>query len=271
MILSSNVGRTRLWKGQPFLARTTLGPGPNDRDRGSIESGLRNEEIYGAAMFRGVDPPSAAERQATALSNRLPADIIAAETLDMAPGIYEVTLARGPDRIRIPELVWLLEREDYSLLARAEGSEGFSEEPIASVELEFARLFFDTVAARWPACPVAFEVSWKSDTPICYSPVRWTLEGVLDSFRYLSVFGLQGASGFVSVSDRILEMGIEAAVECPLPDAVIETFYDAECGDLQLLDVAGDLPGVDLDIHVERGRARIAVRHPVTEPQPVYA
>ena len=180
MILTYDVGKRRLWLGQPFLIRTALEPTPEE----VLELGASNVAVLEGSFIVGAEPTSAAYFRrilpessadwvlATPLEGDLPPSIVATETLDLGPGVYDVRIARGATLITVAEPIWILDRADYIALARDSVAEEFQIGPIVSAPSEFKSMFKGTISDRWPRCPAKFEVSYVAtiQSPIHPSP-----------------------------------------------------------------------------------------------------
>jgi hypothetical protein len=262
MILRCELGKSRLWAGEPLVvsAKLELEPGC-DTERAEISS-VTN------VFLRSVGLEPIEQRRATPLPANLPPSVAVVETLDIAPGAYEVALECAGARTVLPELIWLLSRQDYQALARAEASEPFGLEPIITTGKELAQLLDQNAAVVWPGFRNPFQISWSPKTgPLSYPPIQWTSEAILRALRHVGAFGISSLSGFISIGAARLEMGVEMTFEYPLPDAISDTFHDEECSDLYLLNSNQDLGGFEVDIDIRYNRGRIAVRQTVPELQ----
>ena len=260
MILRFEFGKSRLWIGQPLVLSTQLEFQP------SIDVAIPNPVGPMEIFLRGVGEGNDLHL-ATPLDVNLPPGVTVVETLDVAPGAYEV-VAQGPWGTSVlPEYLWLLSRADYQALARSEAGEPFGIEPIVSTREELSRLLDHTVDAVWPGLNNPFEISWSAENgPISYSYLQWTTVAILNELKYVRAFGIANLSGFISISER-LEVGVEVDFEFPIPDSIAETYTDEECSDLHLLNANDDLGDFDVDIDVSYHRGRIAVRQMVPEPE----
>jgi hypothetical protein len=275
MILTCSVGKTRLWQGQPFLAKTALDPTPDELIDSSKSSPFHvqgtsfvlKEEPTSAVLFRRIQPDERMDWvEGTPIEMRLAPGVVASETLDIDPGVYEVKIIRESLQLILPELIWILNRDDYVALARKEASEEFQMEPLVSTPAEFRAFFLSTVFGRWPICPARFEISYMTNAPVAYAPIAWTVSAVVDAFKYLGIFGLRNANGFISVGDDLIELGLEAEMEYPLPGPVIDAFNDSECSDLRLMKGESYLDDFDIDITVDYGHAKVTVRQRLPVP-----
>jgi hypothetical protein len=270
MILTCDFTKQRLWLGEPCLIGTALEPDaeeiiePTDSQferRGT--SFVLKDEPPGYVLFRRLQPADTSDWvKPAAIPGGLPRNVIGAESLDLGSGVFQVQVMRGPERAILPDLIWILERDDYVSLARSEATEDFEVEPTVSAPDEFRRFFLRTVFDRWPYCPTEFDISYASDFPVSYSPIAWVASHILDAFRYLAVFGIRSSSGFVSVGDSQVEFGINAELEYPVSERVIQAFNDPECSDLVLMKGTSFLDGYDLKIELQYNHVKIAVRQP---------
>jgi hypothetical protein len=275
MVLTCNVGKIRLWQGQPFLARTALDPSPDELIDSSKSSPfyaqgtsfVLKQEPTSAVLFRRIQPDERIDWiEGTPIETQVAPGVVASETLDIDPGVYEVKIIRQPLQLILPELMWILNRDDYVALARKEASEEFQMEPLVSTPAEFRAFFLSTVFGRWPMCPARFEISYMTIAPVSYAPIAWTVSALIDAFKYLGVFGLRSTNGFISVGEGLIELGLEAEMEYPLPGPVIDAFNDSECSDLRLMKGKGYVDDFDIDIAVDYGHAKVAVRQPLPSP-----
>jgi hypothetical protein len=261
MILNWWIGKSRLWAGQPFTIGTIL------EWEQIIDSGIPDPGARGEVTFRPVG--GGKEIRGTPLPENLPTGVIAVETLNLMPGVYEVTVHRGGAQVILPEYVWILSREDYSRLAESESSEPFAFEPIVSNQHELEYLLSAEVSRHWRGGRNPFSVSWSNDSPISYPPIHWTISTLLEAVRYVAVFGVSDMKGFVSVGPEIFEIGVEMMLTFPVPGMISSTYHDPQCSDLLLLNANRDLASFDVDIQFRYNEVKLAVRHLV--PQLTYA
>jgi hypothetical protein len=143
-------------------------------------------------------------------------------------------------------------------------------EPIASTARELEQLLDNNAAVIWPGFKSPFKISWSPiDSPVFYPPLQWTSEAILRALKYVSAFGISNLSGFLSIAESQMEMGVDVQFEYPVPSAISDTFHDTECSDLYLLNANNDLGEFDVDIEIRYDRGRIAVRQSV--PAAEYA
>jgi hypothetical protein len=263
MILRCELGKSRLWVGQPLVISTELEFEPTwDLAPPDLSAVAR------ISLRSTISEP--VDHIATPIEVNLPPGVVAVETLDIPAGAYEVVVETVETRTILSELIWLLDREDYQALARAEASEPFGFEPIVSTVGELTQLLDNNAAVVWPGFKNPFEISWSSNNgPISYPPLQWTSEAILRAAKYVSAFGISDLSGFVSIAANRLEIGVDMNFDYPIPNVISDTYSDEECSDLYLLNANHDLGEFDVHIEVSYNRGRIAVRQ--TVPEPVYA
>jgi hypothetical protein len=260
MILFCELGKSRLWAGQPLVIATRVEFEP------AMDDEPPNSSFAVSVYFRAVDAESEEWQKATPLDVGLPPGVTAIETLDIAPGAYELLVEHSGATTAIPETVWILSRADYRALLRSEASESFEFEPIVSNAAELTWMLNQNAARVWSGFQSPFQVSWSSDgIPISYAPLQWISETMMRALKYVSAFGIQNLTGFVSIAGPLLEIGVSMDFLYPIPDAISVTFQDAECSDLHMLNANGDLGEFDMQIEIQYGRGRIAVRQRVPE------
>jgi hypothetical protein len=263
MLLNSFVGKTLLWHGQPFLARTWFEPTPSDFDSAGLNRRAEISTPY--AKFKLVHPEGTSPESTVPNSiSSLPIDIIGVDTSMLNPGVYEVSLARGDQQLSIPELVWVLSREDYAKLAKFELAEREMPEPLISGRHELIRNLNGIRKTRWPDAPLGFEVIYGATVPFSFGRVEGLVSTVLENFRYVAVFGVaSGANATISINDESFEFGIQGKLEYPLPIEVERAISDPECSDLLLMQNARAMQGenIEFGIQIEGGQAQIRVQH----------
>jgi hypothetical protein len=199
MILRCELGKSRLWIGEPLILSTEMEFEPS-KDAAPPDSSTESR-----VLFKSVEDDTEAH-QATPLQVNVPPGVLVLETLDIPPGAYEVVIERGEETMAIPELTWLLSREDYRALVREEAKEPFGYGPIVSTQTELERLLDSSAASVWPGLQNPFKVSWPyNNVPILYPPLQWTTETILRTLRSVSAFGISELTGFLSVANGRME------------------------------------------------------------------
>ena len=270
MLLNYFLGRTLLWHGQPFLARTWFDRTASDFT-GTFEPdpGHLIPDVTFKPAERG-NRETAVEPLLSTIS-RLPVGIVGIDTNVLAPGCYEVTVRRGGQSLIVPELVWVLTKEDYSAFVKDELSEEPAEEPVVGGQEELSQYLDVIKRTRWPESVLDFQLIYRATVPFSFGRIEAMVSVVMDVFRYLSIFGFKtGARATISVGNETFELGIEIPLELLLPQEVREGLHNPECSDFVLLRAARpENESFDFDISVENQKARIRIQHSM--PQLAYA
>jgi hypothetical protein len=259
MILVCNLGKFRLFKGQPLLASCWLEPEWSDYAAGgSIRGGrlLTNEKP--AVLARNCG--SGANVALRQIEDNVPPGVAAADTSAMPEGAYEILIALNAKEMWIPEAVWILGRESYRELLVDESREEFAQAPSISTGAELRSAVQQIVHSAWSEPRLRIETSFSSAVPIPLSRIDWIMRTILDTFQYIAVFGVKGGTAFAAIHDEKAEIGIQADLEYAPPSAVLSSLRDEKVSDLYLLNAHGDLVDFDVDLSVEGLVARIAIR-----------
>jgi hypothetical protein len=162
--------------------------------------------------------------------------------------------------IVIPEHVWILDRTTYRGLLTEESREEFAKLPSISTNAELQSVFRDAIGSTWPGFGIRVESTFYSENPVRASAVDSITRTIMETFRYVAVFGVREALGFVAINGIYVEIGFQAKLEYPVPGVVERSLQDRQCSDLYLLNATQDLKDFEIDLSVERQQARIAVR-----------
>jgi hypothetical protein len=270
LILACNVGKFRLWAGQPFLALTRL-----DAEAGDVRA--LGREVRNGVITTSERPvvtlrPSSSDQPELCpsyLPDNLPPGVIALDTTSIPSGAYELGVALRSQKVWIPENVWILDRASYREMLVEESREQFARLPYISNKAELDETFRSIILSNWsellwPNELISLKTSFLSQTPVPTAVVEWITRTILDTFHYISIFGVRNSVGLVVIDDNHLEVAVEAGLDYPLPSAVIRSLNDRDCSDLHVLNKSMDREDFreefNVDLSVEHLKARIAVK-----------
>jgi hypothetical protein len=259
MILACSIGKLQLSAGQPLLASVRL-----DAESIDLRSGLtvKGDQIVPwdrpEVTLRSVE--SRAEFRPDSIELNLPPNVIAMETTDLQTGAYEIGIKLSGQEVWVSENLWILERDLYHSVLVDESREKFARYPSISSSAELQQVFRDVAFCVFPRLSLPVESTFLSEIPIPAAAIEWITRTILETFHYISAFGLMRPSGFVVVNGTRVELGVNANLEYPLPEAVVASLHDRYCSDVYLLNGSRDLEDFDVDLSVDHQTARIAVR-----------
>lgn len=259
MILVCNVGKHRLYTGQPFLASCWLEPEWTDyAGEQLIKGGRIITEESPAVLMRNCETGD--NFPLPSIVESVPPGIFAGDTSSLPEGAYEVLVALAAKETWLPEALWVLNRETYRDLLIEEANEEFGQAPNISTRAELTGLMNEIVRSGWDGMNLHIETSFTSAIPIAAAPIDWITRTVLDTFRYVAVFGVNEGTVFAAIRGEQVEIGVQAQIEYEPPRAVLNSLYDEKVSDLYLLNAAGDIVDFDVELVIERLAARIAIR-----------
>ncbi len=266
MILVSSIGKFRIWTGQPLLALVRLEAEAADlMDQCEVRQGIIVTSQKPVVILRSTSGDRS-ELQPDYLPENLPPRVVALDTTSIPTGAYEVGISLMSKEVWVPENVWILDRKVYKSLLIEESKEEFEKYPSISSTSELGDIFRHVIFSTWPELQINITPSFSSQLPIPTATVEWITRTILDTLHYVSVFGLRNPSGFVAISEKHVEVGVQANLEYPPPASVIRSLHDRECSDLHLLNASKDFEDFGVDLSIEHSQARIAIRQSRAQP-----